>query len=548
MVEHYTQRQKLLLSWEQYAQRQAHYQRTLSDKIEVEVLNIEPSPYGGKWLTCRLKFGGSSLKVGSCLDLLRVGPLEGGPHLRGIVTLKKQRDLVLHLGRSGSLVSDDRIKLKLCFVDLTPQLTQILDSLSEHNTPLRDALINFDSSMQYQPQTMDLPDLEPTYFNQNLNQSQKKAVMSALGSHALSIIHGPPGTGKSTVLLEIIRQYRVGWPSSRVLVASGTNLVVDTLSLLLKDDSVSICRLGNPARVSLALHQVLVDTSTRTGLDLKVQRSKEAGVTAATIHGCMGKLMEAMSSSDPYGLVVLDEASQLVESHTWAAVTRGLRLVLAGDHMQLPPVVLSRRGRAELSRSLMERLIHEGHSSILLTTQHRSNSLISSWVSHEFYHGEVDAAPEVRDAMLMGLPGVSSCALTKAALVLVDTRRSPETRAGETKSIMNEGECNIVHQIMRKLTYKGVSGSLIGVISPYAAQVGLIKESLPNDSQVVVSTVDGFQGMEKDVVIFSAVRCNADGRIGFLGDRRRLNVAVSRAKRQFVLVGDTVTLKKKHLL
>ena len=540
VVERYTQRQILILTWEQHAQRQAHYQRVQLDQVEVEILGIEPSPYGGTWLECQLRSGGSSLKMGSCMDLLRVGPLEGGPHLRGIVVRKKQEGLTLHVGRAGLLVSGDKIKLKACFIDTTPQLVRILESLPEHKTLLRDVLLNLKPSEK----SSDFPDKDLLCFNGSLNDSQRRAVLCALNSRTLSIIHGPPGTGKTTVLLEIIQQYRARWPLSRVLVASGTNLVVDNLSHLLNDASVSICRLGNPARVSPALRQVLVDTSTRTGLGLKVQISKEAGVTAATVHGCMGRIMAAMSSSDPYGLVVVDEAAQLIESHTWAAITRGLHLVLAGDHMQLPPVVMSRRGKRELSRSLMERLVDEGHSSVLLTTQHRSNSTISSWISKEFYSSQVESAPEIRDATLAHLPGVRSCAFTRTAMVLVDTQRSGETKSRTSESSMNEGECRLVNQVVRKLSHMGVKDNVVGIISPYSAQVGLIRESLPIESQVVVSTVDGFQGMEKEVVIFSAVRCNIHGRIGFLNDSRRLNVAVSRAKRQFVLVCDTATLGK----
>lgn len=542
-VGEYIRKQVRLLTWEQYAQRQAHQQGMQARGVNVGILDVNPSPYGGKWLRCHMNSGDLLLKKGAHVDMQRVDSSETGPHLRGVVVQRQRGNVTLHVGRAGSLRSGNSIQLKVCWLDATPQFVRMLESLVEYKTLLRDVLLGF------QPGENDLGvfDAGMTFFNESLNDSQKQAVIHALNSRSLSIVHGPPGTGKTTVLLEIIQQFRARCPAARVLLSSGANVAVDHLSQLLIKASVPICRLGSPTKVSSNLHHVLVDTSARPKRGLKEQEAGEKGVVAATIHGCMGRVMTMISAPGPYDLVIVDEAAQLMESHTWAAITRGVCLVLAGDHMQLPPVVMSRRGNQELSRSMMERLVAEGHPSVLLTTQHRSNSVISGWVSEEFYSARVESSNRVRDAVLANLPGVCSCDYTQTPMVLVDAENSPESKIAGSGSFKNDGECKLAVQVVRKLSNWGVEDRGIGVISPYSAQVSLIRELLPDESQVEVGTVDGFQGLEKEVVIFSAVRSNSQGKIGFLNDSRRLNVAVSRARRQFILIGDSSTLEKNKV-
>ena len=542
-VQDYVQKQVQLLNWERFAQRQAHLKEAQVGDVHVEVVDTSPSNYGGKLLRCQRISGTASLKRGSYVDLMKVDSPDVTSHLKGVVVQKQNGYVTLHVGRIGSLQAGSNVRLKTCWLDATPQFVRMLKTLVEYDTLLRDVLLGFE------PGQRDLGNFDENlvFFNRTLNGSQKQAVLHALNSQALSIIHGPPGTGKTTVLLEIIQQFHARSPAQRILFAAGANVAVDHLAQLLIGTSISICRVGNPTRVVPSLHNVLVDTSKRSGRGLQRCMSEDVGVIAATIHGCMGRVMAMVSASRPFSLVVVDEAAQLIESHTWAAITKGVCLVLAGDHMQLPPVVMSRRGNRELSKSMMERLVAEGHPSALLTTQHRSNSVISGWVSGEFYSAKVESSTGVRDAVLASLPGVSACNYTEAPMVLVDTENSPESKTLGSGSFKNNGECKVVIQVVRKLCNWGIVDDQIGIISPYSAQVSLIRELLPSESQVEVGTVDGFQGLEKEVVIFSAVRSNPQGSIGFLNDSRRINVAVSRARRQFILVGDSSTLKRNKV-
>lgn len=424
-----------------------------------------------------------------------------------------------------------------------------------------------------------------------LDESQREAVSHALSAADFAIIHGPPGTGKTTTLVELIRQ--AVHRGERVLACAPSNLAVDNLLERLVAAGERAIRIGHPARVLPELREHTLDVQVESHSDLKLARewTKQAWAlrrqaskftrtapqpgarrelrdeankllndarrmesrlvkhlldSATVICATLTGLDDDLLHDREFDLAVIDEAAQATEPPCWIPVLRSQRLVLAGDHCQLPPTIRSTEARQlGFHVSMMERLLADGSDDISrrLTTQYRMHEQIMRFSSQEFYESSLIAAESVRGHLLSDLPNVVAGPLTQISAQFIDTAGSSCDERAETEgsSRDNPGEADYVARLVGDLLAAGVRSSDIAVISPYAAQVRLLRSLLP-DADLEIDTVDGFQGREKEAVVISLVRSNTTGELGFLTDTRRMNVALTRARRKLIVVGDSSTL------
>ena len=429
------------------------------------------------------------------------------------------------------------------------------------------------------------------FLSAALNPTQQAAVRYALAAQDVAIIHGPPGTGKTTTVVELIRQ--MVKRGQKVLACASSNLAVDNLLERLVGAGEPALRLGHPARVLPALRahtlDVLVETHpemrmidklTRDAHALRRQAGKwsrarpepgakqamrdEAKAMLADARRMEAQLVERLLDAAPiicatttgldervlgrrvYDWCVLDEASQTTEPGAWAPLRWANGLVLAGDHCQLPPTVVSPQAAAEgFSVSLMERLMALDGARLArrLGVQYRMHADIMGFSAAEFYAGDLIADTSVASHLLRDLPGVAADALTETPVLFIDTAGAgyDEAIEDEGASRLNPEEGEVVGRQVAALLAAGVAAADIAVITPYAAQAKWLRERF-KWPEVEVDTVDGFQGREKEAVVVSLVRSNRDGEIGFLSDTRRMNVALTRARRKLMVVGDSATV------
>lgn len=426
-----------------------------------------------------------------------------------------------------------------------------------------------------------------------LNPSQRDAIEFALSCKDFAIIHGPPGTGKTTTVAELIRQ--AVERGDKVLATAPSNLAVDNLLERLLRVGVRAVRLGHPARVSPELREHTLDLLVENHPDLKVARKliKEARVLrnqadrftrAKPLPGAKYEMRQeareliadarrieeqvvtelldgaqvlcvTLTGIDhevigprQFNLAVVDEACQSTEPACWIPLLRSQRLILAGDHCQLPPTVVSTEATKEgFGVSLQERLIKRyGEKAISrrLTVQYRMHATIMQFSSREFYNGELTAPDDVAAHLLCDLPDAAQSPLTETPVEFIDTAGASyvEELEPDGESRRNPEEARLVVRKVTALLMAGLKADQIAVISPYAAQVRLLRELLSGADGVEVDTVDGFQGREQEAVIISLVRSNNTGEIGFLGDTRRMNVALTRARRKLIVIGDSATI------
>jgi superfamily I DNA and/or RNA helicase len=423
-----------------------------------------------------------------------------------------------------------------------------------------------------------------------LNASQEAAVHKVLTARQVAIVHGPPGTGKTTTLVEAIGETLRR--EEQVLVCAQSNAAVDWICEQLMVRGVSVLRVGNPMRVSDALlsatyerryeshpdytelwsirrelrrlyglgrHLSATERRNRdnqigklrnraTELEIRIDAALFAGarVVACTLIGSASKVLERKH----FPTLFIDEAAQAFEAACWAAILRADRVIFAGDHKQLPPTIKSRETeRAGLGRTLMEYVaVRKPECVQLLTVQYRMHRDIMSFPSHRFYGGRLKAAPEVADRTVLPL---------EYPLVWIDTTQLglEEEQNNYTLSRLNTAEARLLLQALNDYVAKVGMDRLLaervdfGIISPYKSQVQLLRQMVrqcaelrPLRAAISVNTVDGFQGQERDVIFISMVRGNDEGRIGFLGDLRRMNVAITRARMKLVILGDSATL------
>ncbi|MBR1785404.1 MAG: AAA family ATPase [Bacteroidales bacterium] len=410
-----------------------------------------------------------------------------------------------------------------------------------------------------------------------LNQSQQQAIQRAVEAQEVSIVHGPPGTGKTTTLVEAIVEtlHR----EAQVLVCAPSNAAVDWISQQLMMRGIHVLRIGNPLRMSgemldcgyerrYAAHpdyhelwslrrrlregvdsrQAAALHKREQELELRIETDlfEQASVVSCTLIGSAYRIMERRR----FSTLFIDEAAQALEPACWAAIAHADRVVMGGDHQQLPPTVKSAAAaRGGLATTLMQRVaaLHPQCVS-LLDTQYRMNEAIMAFPSRWFYGSRLKAAPEAASRLVSPLD---------TPLVWVDTSAADTTaeRRGRSGSLSNADEARLVIRTLR--SYVEMLGMRkiedertdFAIITPYRSQARLIRRLLRLQHffrtlrrQITVGTVDGFQGQERDVVLISLVRSNADGQIGFLRDLRRMNVAMTRARMKLIIVGDTATL------
>ncbi|KAL3841236.1 hypothetical protein ACJIZ3_025827 [Penstemon smallii] len=446
------------------------------------------------------------------------------------------------------------------------------------------------------PPTVLKKDIKFTPFNSSLDHSQKDAIAKALSSKDLFLLHGPPGTGKTTTVIEIILQeVKRG---SKILACAASNIAVDNIVERLVPNRVKLVRLGHPARLLPQVLESALDAQVLRGdnsalakdirkemkaLNSKLLKAKDrntkrdirrelktlskeerkrqqlavtdviknADVVLTTLTGALSKTLEGIS----FDLVIIDEAAQALEIACWIALLKGPRCILSGDHLQLPPTIQSVEAEKKgLGRTLFERLADLYGDDVLsmLTVQYRMHELIMNWSSKELYNGKIKAHSSVAAHSLHGIEDVKKSSSTEPTLLLIDTAGCDmEEKKDEEDSTLNEGEAAVAIAHARRLVESGVQAANIGIIAPYAAQVVLLKILRSNEAklkEMEISTVDGFQGREKEAIIISMVRSNPKNEVGFLSDRRRMNVAVTRARRQCCIICDTETVSGDKFL
>jgi len=433
-------------------------------------------------------------------------------------------------------------------------------------------------------------------FNKNLDDSQKDAISKALGSRDVFLLHGPPGTGKTTTIIEIILQeVKRG---SKILACAASNIAVDNIVERLARYRTKLVRLGHPARLlpqvldsALDAQVLRADNSSLAGdirKEMKVLNSKllkakdrntkrdirkelktlakeerkrqqlavtdvlkNADVVLTTLTGASSKKLNGIT----FDLVVIDEAAQALEIACWIALLKGPRCILAGDHLQLPPTIQSVEAEKKgMGKTLFERLTEAYGEEItsMLTVQYRMHEHIMNWSSKELYNNKIKAHSSVAGHMLYDLEEVTRSSSTEPTIILIDTTGCDmEEVKDEEESTMNEGEAAVSIAHAKLLVESGVRASDVGIITPYAAQVTCLKMMRNKDAKLKdleISTVDGFQGREKEAIIISMVRSNSKKEVGFLSDHRRMNVAVTRARRQCCLVCDVETVSSDKFL
>lgn len=424
-----------------------------------------------------------------------------------------------------------------------------------------------------------------------LNLPQQQAVQFALGARDVALIHGPPGTGKTTAIVALILAAVAR--GEQVLACAPSNVAVDNIFERLIAARAGAVRLGHPARVLPELRAHTLDLLVEQHEDVRLARKlvkqamglfRQAGRTtrarpapgarqqlrqearamladarrmeiqavdhvldsASILCATTTGLDSEVIGARRFDLAVIDEACQSVEPGCWIPLLRCDRLVLAGDHCQLPPTVISQQAAAEgLGISLFERLMAQHGESIArrLTVQYRMHEAIMRFSSAEFYEGQLLADESVRCHVLCDLPGIVAAPWTESPLEFIDTAGASfdEELEPDGQSRLNRQEAALVVRKVQQLLAAGLRAADIAVIAPYAAQVRALREQL-GERGLEIDSVDGFQGREKEAVVISLVRSNPQGEIGFLGDVRRMNVAMTRARRKLLIVGDSATL------
>lgn len=481
----------------------------------------------------------------------------------------------------------DHLGVQLYFDETSYQamfeaLSDVIRAKSNRLSELRDILLGNTKAKFRQ--------LNPIRFPW-LNTSQETAVNQVLCTHDVAIVHGPPGTGKTTTLVEAI--YETLHREPQVLVCAQSNTAVDWISEKLTDRGVNVLRIGNPTRVNdkmLAstyerrfeshpsypelwsirkelrrltaqarrsnnnerdkIHNQmnrLRDRSTTLEIQINTDLFDSAHVIASTLVSSNHRLLNGRH----FGTLFIDEAGQALEAACWIAIRKSDRVILAGDHCQLPPTIKCHEAsRQGLEQTLLETTAMKQPSAVsLLKIQYRMHEDIMQFSSDWFYHGELEAAPEVRHRGILDWD---------TPITWIDTSEMDfkEKFVGDTFGRINKEEADLLFKELETYIQRIGAQRILeenidfGLISPYKAQVQYLRNKIKNNSGLrpflklfTINTVDGFQGQERDVIFISLVRANENGQIGFLNDLRRMNVAITRARMKLVILGEIATLQ-----
>lgn len=486
----------------------------------------------------------------------------------------------------AELQGHERVGVQLSMDEHTYQLMfsaidRVAKAKGNRLAQLRDLFYNHSKTEKFSFAPLSFPWLNPT---------QEHAVNEVLLAKDVAIVHGPPGTGKTTTLVEAI--YETLRRENQVLVCAQSNMAVDWISERLMDRGVEVLRIGNPTKVNDKMlgftyerrfeahpdypqlwairkairelrgakrrgtdsyHQKLDRLKSReTELELRINNElfNSARVISCTLAGSASRVLEGMK----FATLFIDEAAQALEAACWIAIRKANRVIFAGDHCQLPPTVKCLEAiKGGLARTLMERIVNSNPQAVtLLKVQYRMNDDIMRFSSDWFYGGEVESAPEVRYRSILDLD---------TPMTWIDTAtldiEAHEELVGETYGRINRAEARLTidtlqHYFERLGRQRVLDERLdVGIISPYRAQVQLLRRMLrksayfkPLRHLITVNTVDGFQGQERDLIVISMVRQNEEGQIGFLRDLRRMNVAITRARMKLFIMGDSTTMTR----
>lgn len=506
----------------------------------------------------------------------------------------------------GVQLSFDETSYKLMF----EALDRVMKAKNNRLAYLRDLFYSHQKAGRFSFEPMKFPWLNPT---------QERAVNEVLWAKDVAIVHGPPGTGKTTTLVEAINETLMR--ESQVLVCAQSNMAVDWISEKLVDRGINVLRIGNPTRVNDKMlgftyerrfeshadypqlwairkairelrknrkkgsenyHQKMDRLKSRAAeieLRINAELFGEARVIACTLVGSAHHLLEGMK----FGTLFIDEAAQALEAACWIPMKRASRVILAGDHCQLPPTVKSIAAlRAGLGKTLMERIAENKPEVVtLLKIQYRMNDEIMRFSSDWFYGGKVESAPQIKYRSVLDYdhPITWIDTSNEENQITIEGEDAPEDSASTSSSVsaanqnsdlnfkeqfvgesfgrINKSEAELtlltLAEYFTKIGKQRVLEERIdvGIISPYRAQVQYLKKLIkkyeffkPYRRLISVNTVDGFQGQERDVILISLVRSNDEGQIGFLKDLRRMNVAMTRARMKLIILGNKDTMTK----
>ena len=555
------------------------------------------------------KVQNSNLKVQSIKYFSFTGTVSYVDGDRMVVTVPDSAPL-LELQQStdpiGVQLSFDETSYKLMF----EALDRVMKAKNNRLAYLRDLFYSHQKAGRFSFEPMKFPWLNPT---------QERAVNEVLWAKDVAIVHGPPGTGKTTTLVEAINETLMR--ESQVLVCAQSNMAVDWISEKLVDRGINVLRIGNPTRVNDKMlgftyerrfeshadypqlwairkairelrknrkkgsenyHQKMDRLKSRAAeieLRINAELFGEARVIACTLVGSAHHLLEGMK----FGTLFIDEAAQALEAACWIPMKRASRVILAGDHCQLPPTVKSIAAlRAGLGKTLMERIAENKPEVVtLLKIQYRMNDEIMRFSSDWFYGGKVESAPQIKYRSVLDYdhPITWIDTSNEENQITIEGEDAPEDSASTSSSVsaanqnsdlnfkeqfvgesfgrINKAEAELtlltLAEYFTKIGKQRVLEERIdvGIISPYRAQVQYLKKLIkkyeffkPYRRLISVNTVDGFQGQERDVIFISLVRSNDEGQIGFLKDLRRMNVAMTRARMKLIILGNKNTMTK----
>lgn len=555
------------------------------------------------------KVQNSNLKVQSIKYFSFTGTVSYVDGDRMVVTIPDSAPL-LELQQStdpiGVQLSFDETSYKLMF----EALDRVMKAKNNRLAYLRDLFYSHQKAGRFSFEPMKFPWLNPT---------QERAVNEVLWAKDVAIVHGPPGTGKTTTLVEAINETLMR--ESQVLVCAQSNMAVDWISEKLVDRGINVLRIGNPTRVNDKMlgftyerrfeshpdypqlwairkairelrknrkkgsenyHQKMDRLKSRAAeieLRINAELFGEARVIACTLVGSAHHLLEGMK----FGTLFIDEAAQALEAACWIPMKRASRVILAGDHCQLPPTVKSIAAlRAGLGKTLMERIAENKPEVVtLLKIQYRMNDEIMRFSSDWFYGGKVESAPQIKYRSVLDYdhPITWIDTSNEENQITIEGEDAPEDSASTSSSVsatnqnsdlnfkeqfvgesfgrINKAEAELtlltLAEYFTKISKRRVLEERIdvGIISPYRAQVQYLKKLIkkyeffkPYRRLISVNTVDGFQGQERDVILISLVRSNDEGQIGFLKDLRRMNVAMTRARMKLIILGNKDTMTK----